>query len=233
MKIRLILVSLFYLIGKSYAGVSVDPVQMYILNQNKQKTTTVTLELKDEPDNKIFEVNAFKWTQNEKGEDILELDNSLIINPKNFVLQPDKKQTIRVGFNKPIEAVLNNQQEAAWRIMIDEIPQAVTESSVNFLVSFNLPLFVGKQDDINVKFNIKNNQLNMLNQAKSHIQVNNLKIVDSNKKEVFQGGTMTYLLANIRHVFDLNGTKVTDPHKYTVQFFTDKNDNMVELPLSD
>lgn len=233
MKTLILFIYLVCLATESQAGVSVDPVQMYILNQNNQKTTTVTLELKDEMENKIFEVNSFKWTQKENGENILEPDTSLILNPKNFVLKPNTKQTIRVGFKQPIEAVLNNKQEATWRIMIDEIPQAVKESSVNFLLSFNLPLFVGKQENINLKFSIKNNQLNVLNQATSHIQINNLKIIDLNKNEVFKADTMTYLLANKSNNFDLNGAKITDPKKYRIQFFTDKNDNMVELPLSD
>jgi fimbrial chaperone protein len=50
----------------SNAGVSVDPVQMYIQNPIKQRTTTLTLESKDETEKRIFEVKAFKWTQKEK-----------------------------------------------------------------------------------------------------------------------------------------------------------------------
>lgn len=231
--LKITLISLVCLAVESQAGVSVDPVQMYISNQNNQKTTTVTLEFKDETENKIFEVNAFKWTQKDNGENVLEPDNTLILNPKNFFLKPNSKQTIRVGFKQSLEAILDNKQEATWRIMIDEIPQATKESSVNFLLSFNLPLFVGKQENINLKFSIKNNNLNVLNQSKSHIQINNFKIVDLNKNEVFKADTMTYLLANKSNNFDLNGVKITDPKKYRVQFFTDKNDNMVELPLFD
>ncbi len=70
----------------SYAGVSVEPVQMYITGQAKQKTTTVTLESKDAVQKRIFEVKAFKWTQNANGENVLEPDDSLMLNPKNFIL---------------------------------------------------------------------------------------------------------------------------------------------------
>ena len=232
-KIIAILVSSMFYMSVSNAGVSVDPVQMYIQNPTKQRTTTLTLESKDEVEKRIFEVKAFKWTQKEDGENVLEPDNSLIINPKNFILQPNGKQTIRVGFNRPAESFLNGQEEGAWRVMIDEIPQAVTETSVNFLLSFNLPLFVGKQEDIQLKFNIENNKLIVKNVAKSHLQIANLKIVDANKKEVFKTDTMNYLLANKSTSYDLNNIRISNPKNYYVQLFTDKNDKMVELKFSD
>ncbi|USI86521.1 fimbria/pilus periplasmic chaperone [Acinetobacter johnsonii] len=232
-KIIAILVSSMFYMSVSNAGVSVDPVQMYIQNPTKQRTTTLTLESKDETEKRIFEVKAFKWTQKENGENVLEPDNSLIINPKNFILQPNGKQTIRVGFNRPIESILSGQQEGTWRVMVDEIPQAVKESSVNFLVSFNLPLFVGKQEDVKLNFNVENNKLIVKNNAKSHIQIANLKIVDANKKEVFKTETMNYLLANKSTSYDLNNTRISNPKNYYVQLFTDKNDKMVELKFSD
>jgi len=221
-KIIALLVSSMFYMSVSNAGVSVDPVQMYIQNPTKQRTTTLTLESKDETEKRIFEVKAFKWTQKENGENV-----------QNFILQPNGKQTIRVGFNRPIESILSGQQEGTWRVMVDEIPQAVKESSVNFLVSFNLPLFVGKQEDVKLKFNVENNKLVVKNNANSHIQIANLKIVDANKKEVFKTETMSYLLANKSTSYDLNNTRISNPKNYYVQLFTDKNDKMVELKFSD
>ena len=232
-KIIALLVSSMFYMSVSNAGVSVDPVQMYIQNPTKQRTTTLTLESKDETEKRIFEVKAFKWTQKDNGENVLEPDNSLIINPKNFILQANGKQTIRIGFNRPVESVLEGQQEGTWRVIVDEIPQAVKESSVNFLVSFNLPLFVGKQEDVKLKFNVENNKLVVKNNANSHIQIANLKIVDANKKEVFKTETMSYLLANKSTSYDLNNTRISNPKNYYVQLFTDKNDKMVELKFSD
>ena len=101
---------------------------MYIFNDKKQKTTTLTLESINEVEKKIFEVKAFKWDQNDKGEDVLEKDDTLIINPRNFILKPNGKQVIRVGFNRPIVSVLDGREEGAWRIVIEELPQPVKES---------------------------------------------------------------------------------------------------------
>ncbi len=44
---------------------------------------------------------------------------------------------------------------------------------------------------------------------------------------------MNYLLAKMNYSYALKDTNITDPKKYSVQFFTDKNDDMVELKLSD
>jgi len=230
-KIIAILVSSMFYMSVSNAGVSVDPVQMYIQNPTKQRTTTLTLESKDETEKRIFEVKAFKWTQKENGENVLEPDNSLIINPKNFILQPNGKQTIRVGFNRPIESILSGQQEGTWRVIVDEIPQAVKESSVNFLVSFNLPLFVGKQEDVKLNFNVENNKLIVKNNAKSHIQIQKLFVMDKNKKVVAESADMKYLLALGKNHYDLGTAPILGANNYKVVVETDKGDTPLEFNL--
>ena len=150
-KIIPFLVALMSCAPMVHAGVSVSPVQLYILDTARQKSTTLTLESVDETEKRIFEVKAYVWTQDDNGKNVLTLDDSIIINPKNFILQPKKQQTIRIGFRRPIASVLTNNQEGTWRVIVDEIPQPAKETSVNFLVNFSLPLFVGKQEPLDVK----------------------------------------------------------------------------------
>ena len=232
-KIIFIFITSTLLCIEAFAGVSVMPVQLFIVNPEKQKSTTLTLESVDENEKRIFEVKAFKWTQDERGENILEPDNNIMVNPKSFILQPNKKQTIRVGFIQPPSALLANKQEEAWRIIVDEIPPVIKESSVRFLVNLNLPLFLGKQDDLKLKFDLKDNKLIVQNNANSHLQILNLKIVDANKKEVFKSDTMSYLLAKKNQIYDLDNLKLTNSKNYYVQLNTDKNEKMVEMKLFD
>ena len=227
--ISMFLTTFIFFISGVQADVSIDPVQMYILNDAKQKTTTLTLESINETEKKLFEVKAFKWDQNKKGEDVLEPEDALIINPRSFILQPNGKQVIRIGFNRPTQSILAGKQEGTWRILVEEIPQTVKESSITFLLNFNLPLFIGKQDDIKLKFNIENDKLIVLNKANSHIQIANLKIIDSNKKEIFKSDTLGYALANKSLSYDLKGLKIQDLNKYYVKLQTDKSNEMVEL----
>ncbi len=228
----LLIISFFSMIGVK-ADVAIDPVQMYILNDTKQKTTTLTLESINEAEKKIFEVKAFKWDQNSKGEDILERDDNLIINPRNFILKPNGKQVIRVGFNRPIASVLDGREEGAWRIVIEELPQPVKESSITFLMHFNLPLFIGKQDGLRLNFDIENDKLVVKNKAKSHIQISNLKILDSNKKEVFTSNNMKYALKDKNVFYELGGIKIDNPQNYFVKVMTDKSNEEIELKLMD
>lgn len=231
-KLFLLMASLVYLNTTASAGISMSPVQLYI-SGDKQKTATLTLESKDEPDKKIFEVKAYKWTQNDLGQDVLEPDTSLIVNPKNFIIHPNSAQTIRAGFVRPIESLLTNGEESSWRLIAEEMPQAVTDSTVNFLVSFNLPLFVGAQEDVNVNFKIKEGKLAVHNQAKSHIQIHNLKIVNADKKEVFKFDSMFYLLAGKSRSVDLKNIRFDNVKNYRVILNTDKDDKEIELLLSD
>lgn len=228
----LFFLSFFYFSGGK-ADVAIDPVQMYIFNDKKQKTTTLTLESINEVEKKIFEVKAFKWDQNDKGEDVLEKDDTLIINPRNFILKPNGKQVIRVGFNRPIVSVLDGREESAWRIVIEELPQPVKESSITFLMNFNLPLFIGKQDNLKLNFNIENDKLIVKNKAESHIQISKLQILDSNKKEVFTSNNMKYALKDKSIFYELEGVKINNPRNYFVKVMTDKSHEEIELKLMD
>lgn len=229
---KLFIISFFSMTGVK-ADVAIDPVQMYILNDTKQKTITLTLESINEAEKKIFEIKAFKWDQNNKGEDVLEKDNTLIINPRNFILKPNGKQVIRVGFNRPIASVLDGREEGAWRIIIEELPQPVKESSITFLMNFNLPLFIGKQDNLKLNFNIENDKLVVKNKAKSHVQISKLQILDSNKKEVFTSNNMKYALEDKNIFYELGGIKINNPQNYFVKLITDKSNDEVELKLMD
>ncbi|MCW8038713.1 MULTISPECIES: fimbrial biogenesis chaperone [Acinetobacter] len=216
---------------KAFAGVSVSPVQMFIDNPNKLKSTTLTLESVDETEKRVFEVKVFKWTQTEQGENVLEPDNNIIINPKNFILQPNKKQAIRVGFTPSAAQGLNVAEEQAWRIIIDEITPVGNQMMVKFLVNFNLPLFVGKQDNLKVNFEVKNGHLILNNLANSHVQVTNLKLLDEQRKVIFNNDTMAYVLAKHKIFYDLKNINLTDPKKYSVVLETNNSKKAVEMKL--
>ena len=149
MKKRISFFTISMLLGSiTYAGVAVNPVQLYIRDTAKQKSTTLTVESIDETEKKIFEIKALSWTQDESGKNILSPDDSVMINPKSFILNPYKQQTIRIGFSRPVASIVESGQEKAWRIILEEMPQVVKDNSVNFLFNCSLPLFVGKQDDL-------------------------------------------------------------------------------------
>ena len=162
-----------------YAGLKISPIQLYISEKTRQRSATITLESSGLKEAKIFEMSAVKWTQNDKSEDVFEPDPTILINPKNFVIQPESKQIVRVGFTQPLAAIVG-PQEKTWRIIFSEVPAVAKETSVSFLFNISVPLFLGNQDkdklDIKTAYNQDNLVMNVKNDSSSHLQLSLIHI---------------------------------------------------------
>ncbi|MEG0481964.1 MAG: fimbria/pilus periplasmic chaperone [Acinetobacter sp.] len=217
-----------------YAGLKISPIQLYISEKARQRSATITLESSGLNEAKIFEVSAVKWTQNDKSEDVLEPDPTILINPKNFVIQPESKQIVRVGFSQPLAAIIA-PQEKTWRIIFTEVPAVAKETSVSFLFNISVPLFLGTQDnaklDIKPAYNQDNLVMSIKNDASSHLQIFKITIVDANKKEVAVSTEMKYLLHGQQHTFNFGNVKLNNSTQYTLKIDTDKGDTPLEMKL--
>lgn len=215
-----------------YAGLKITPIQLYISDVKKQRSATVTLDYNESDQAKIFEVSAVKWGQNAEGEDVLEPDNSVVINPKNFVLQPNSKQIVRVGFTQ----MKAPKKEETWRIIFNEIAPTVKESKVNFLFNISVPLFVGVQEKVKLNFNPVYNgsqlSLNVKNNTNTHVQIKKITILDDKKKEVAVTTDMKYLLNNQQQKFNFGEIKLGDFNKYKLIIETDRSELPMEFNLS-
>lgn len=233
-KLFLLIMAMMLASQSAFAGLKISPIQLFISEKTKKRSVTLTLDAKAVPAAKIFEMSAVKWTQNANGEDILEPDPSVIINPKNFVIQPDGKQIIRVGFSQALGA-MNLNQEGTWRIIFSEVPAITQETAVNFLFNISVPLFVGKQDKVNLVVEpvIENKRLLMQvkNNADSHIQILKITLLDQNKKQVISSSEMKYLLAQQQYQFDLGETRLGDIKNYQLLVETDKSDQPLEIKM--
>lgn len=216
----------------TWAGLSVGPIKLFI-DKKQQRSTIVTLTSSEIPDAKIFEASAVKWTQNDKGEDVLEPATDIIINPKNFVIKPESSQVVRVGFRTQpnVEA-----SEDTWRIVFHEVKPVNREvDSLDFLWNISVPLFVGKQLPVDLKITplvtAGNTMLNIHNNADSHVQINKISIVDENKKEIASNSQMKYLLAKKGYQFDFGSLNIKDWNKYKLLITTDKQDNPLEFKV--
>jgi len=224
--------------SSSYANFSVAPTQMYLLD--KQRSTTVTLDAQDIETPKQFEMQAYKWTQNQQGEDVLEPDSNILLNPKIFVIKPNTQQMVRVGFLQPLSKV-DMEKERAWRIVFKEIPSAVEPNAVQFMFNISLPLFVGKQHEHSVKvqpsYMHDNLFLTVQNNAPSHLQVRSIKILDNQKKVAASSDEMQYLLSSQQKKIDMGRVKLTGSiENYTVNLETDRQDaksKTIELKMKE
>lgn len=228
------LVSLLLIFSNlSFAGLQISPIQLYLDEKMNQRSVTVVMESKDIKTEKIFEMSAVKWTQDENGIDQYEnVGDDLIINPKNFVILPGKKQIVRIGFTQPIRA-MNLTDEQTYRITFKEVAPVVKASTMNFLFNISLPLFLGKQDNVNIKITTQysNNHLslNIKNNALSHIQILKITIVDNHGKKVLENNDMKYLLKGSNWVFNLGQINLSDFKRYKAIIETDKMKNGIPL----
>jgi len=216
-KALLIILVAFLFNTQLYAGISISPVQLYLTDKSKQRSSTFTLESKgDDESPRIFEAQAVKWTQGENGEDIYSPVSNIIINPKNFILKPNSKQMVRVGFTQSVESMND-------------------ESKIALLLSLNVPFFVGKQEPAYLKFIAKKQNgrtiINVENLAKSHIQIQKLFVMDKNKKVVAESADMKYLLALGKNHYDLGSAPILGANNYKVVVETDKGDTPLEFNL--
>ncbi|WP_445660403.1 fimbrial biogenesis chaperone [Acinetobacter sp. F16] len=212
------------------AGIKFNPIQLYIQDSTRQRSTTVSVESTGLKKSRIFEISAVKWKQNQQGEDILEEDKTLLFNPKTFELKPESKQIVRVGFSQPLA---NMNQEQTWRIIFKEVTPIEDDSSINFLFNFSLPLFAGKQ--VNPKLNLKleklDNQayLNIDNLAKSHIKIVEILVTDNKDKEILKKKLGQYVLGGNRIKLELG--EITNNNELKIKIKTDKDEKYLEYSV--
>lgn len=169
----------------AHAGIQFSPIQLYLKDPKRQKSTTVVVQSTGVSASKVFEVSAFKWSQNKMGEDILSEDESILFNPKIFELKPDSKQLVRIGFTQPPVS----ENEGTWRVIFKEVTPIADNTAINFLFNFSLPLFVGHQQDPKLSVIMKKANLSQTlyveNMGTSHVKLTELQVVDA------KGVTMT------------------------------------------
>ena len=220
----------------AWAGLSISPVQLYLGEKNKQRSTTVVMTSENFTTNKTFEVSAVKWSQNEQGQDVFEPDPNMIINPKNFIIAPESKQIIRVGLNQT--GVNNDHPEKTWRIIFQEVAPPAQDNTVNFLFNISVPLFVGQQTPATLQLQPQPSStgldLTIQNNGASHIQISKITLLDAQKKEVESNHEMKYLLPQSRYQFNFKkNIQAADFGKYRVQIQTDKQDKPLEFSLKE
>ncbi|MEB3767320.1 molecular chaperone [Acinetobacter sp. MD2] len=220
---KLLLSCLFLSATSSYAGIALEPVQLYIQDTARQRSTTLSITSTDTDQKRIFEAHIYKWTQDEKGENVLTEDPSIIINPKSFIIQAQGKQALRIGFKQPIDSIVPKGQEGTWRLILNELPQEASPGAkVGFLLNFNMPVFVGAQDGLKLDTQFKNNTIEIKNLAQSHVQISHLQLLDVNKKVVYENKEMKYILANKTGAYPIN-MPLNNTQQYSIALQTDKS----------
>ena len=110
----------------------IDPIRLEI-NAGRR---TATLRVRNQEQAPVaIRAYALTWTQ-ENGEDRYEETSAVIVSPPIFTIPAGGTQLIRVGLRNP------SAGSRAYRLMVEEVPQASPGGGVRVALRLNLPLFV-------------------------------------------------------------------------------------------
>lgn len=117
----------------AHAGsLQVDPIRLEISAGRRTATLRVT---NQEPTPVAIRAYALAWSQ-VGGEDRYEESSAVIVSPPIFTVPAGGTQLIRVGLRNP------SGEARAYRLMVEEVPQASPGGGVQVALRLNLPLFV-------------------------------------------------------------------------------------------
>ncbi|HEY0012565.1 MAG TPA: fimbria/pilus periplasmic chaperone [Allosphingosinicella sp.] len=118
--------------GAAQAGsLSVDPIRLEIT----QGRRTATLRVRNQEQAPVtIRAYALAWSQVD-GEDRYEDSSAVIVSPPIFTIPAGGTQLIRVGLRTP------SADARAFRLMVEEVPQASPGGGVQVALRLNLPLF--------------------------------------------------------------------------------------------
>jgi len=125
----------------SAASLQVSPV-LFDLPPTANATQLTLKNLGTDPIN--VQIRVFRWDQ-VAGEDQLTPTTDVVGSPPAASLQPGEEHIVRLVrvAGGPVEA------EESYRVVIDELPQprTGTQSSVNFVMRYSIPIFYSAGDD--------------------------------------------------------------------------------------
>ncbi|HEX9933359.1 MAG TPA: fimbria/pilus periplasmic chaperone [Allosphingosinicella sp.] len=113
-------------------SLQIDPIRLEI-NAGRR---TATLRVRNQEQSPVaIRAYALTWTQVD-GEDRYEETSAVIVSPPIFTIPGGATQLIRVGLRNP------SGDARAYRLMVEEVPQASPGGGVQVALRLNLPLFV-------------------------------------------------------------------------------------------
>lgn len=125
--------------GSASAGsLSITPVR---LNLSAGRTAGVLTLVNHDSEPTLVQVDVSRWFQI-NGADTLEPTRELLATPPIFTVPAGGSQIVRVGLRGAVPA---GPQEVSYRLLLKEVPPALTASTQGVKISLNisLPVFVG------------------------------------------------------------------------------------------
>lgn len=213
------------------AAVTIYPVHLYITGEKSQRTATLNIKSSDNSHAVNYHAKTYRWEQDQNGNEVLIPDPTLIVSPSTFVLQPQSTRTVRLGF-KTSFSDMQIKQESAWRVIFTPSSTQNEKAGLEYLYSFNIPLFLGHKFSHDMVFSLKKmseNHAELLieNKGLGHLNIRKLTLKNQNNDPIFQSNTMKYVLAQKNYRLDLQNLKYSALKDSKVHIETNQGENLV------
>lgn len=229
------------------SNILVWPIYQFI--EADQKGSILWLENRGDASVQL-QLRAYRWQQH-NNQNLYSDQKDIIISPPFIRIEQGQRQIIRIL--KQVD--LPKDQQFAYRIVIDEIPQERNkiQTGINLQMRYVLPLFVNGSDILSnkkapdLKLSVppditwrveKESQKNLLtiyNNGKTHVRISNIFWGDDNKIEnatlVFQKGLMGYVLSKSYQSWSFKQGQHAPTNKKLFIQFAD-NQSPLEVPKS-
>lgn len=136
MGILILAIPLLYPSGARSGEWRVTPIRLDLGREARSGAIRIVNEA---PGKLRVQLKAFEWTQDEEGKDLYTESGDILFFPKILVFETAEERIVRVGIRMPSPA-----REKAYRLFIEEIPDAVKAegASVAISIRFGVPVFV-------------------------------------------------------------------------------------------
>jgi fimbrial chaperone protein len=185
----------------------VSPVKVAFSANVSSQVLTVR---NDSNDTLRFQLHAYTWQQNAKGEMQLAPTEEIVAFPGLFTLKPGEERLVRVGTLTPVSAI-----EKTYRIFVEELPPEAKPqqpNAIRILTRVGIPIFLqptkqvveGKLENIAVSQNQINFQVKNTGNVHFVAQKIRVKGLGAADKSVFdRQRDGWYILAGTSQVYDL------------------------------
>ena len=213
------------------AGFSVSPVLVEL--DSGQRSTVITLSNGGEQTQRI-QAEVFRWTR-VNGEDVLEPDPRVLLNPPLFELAPGGSQIVRLGFRGgPLPP---SERETAFRVFFQEVPRAedAANTALRMVLRVGVPVFVEPEkplEDLRWRATLAGEQLNLSleNRGNQRARVAQLRVAQGEAAPQAVDG-FNYVFPGESRVWTVPASGMTASAPLRVDALMNQGSVHVELPL--
>lgn len=178
------------------AGLQVAPVSVALAQAERAAVLTIS-NTGTSPMN--VQVRAYKWTQSEQDEYVLDATNDLIVSPPIMQLAPGAQQELRLIRTQPSSA-----QEQQYRIIVDELPSPTValKKGINLMLRHNIPVFLNAEQNPSAQLQWRGEavaggktRIRITNTGQTRAQIGRIWLAQQDKEiTVLSGGLTGYVL---------------------------------------